>query len=109
GVAAGSRSARSYHWAKLASAATVSTNGSAAHRQEPDPRVIGGNVLEVPLADESMDAVVSQEAFCHVPHLKRALVEACRILRKDGRLAFTDWIANERLSVDDAQLMWDGM
>ncbi len=56
-----------------------------------------------------MDAVVSQEAFCHVPHLKRALVEACRILRKDGRLAFTDWIANEPLSVDDAQLMWDGM
>ena len=72
-------------------------------------RVIEGNVLEVPLADESMDAVVSQEAFCHVPHLKRALVEAFRILRKDGRLAFTDWIANEPLSVDDAQLMWDGM
>src|SRR6266404_4437706 len=72
-------------------------------------RVIQGNVLEVPLADESMDAVVSQEAFCHVPHLKRALVEAFRILRKDGRLAFTDWIANEPLSVDDAQLMWDGM
>ena len=72
-------------------------------------RVIEGNVLEVPLADESMDAVVSQEAFCHVPHLKRALVDAFRILRKDGRLAFTDWIANEPLSVDDAQLMWDGM
>jgi sarcosine/dimethylglycine N-methyltransferase len=71
--------------------------------------VIEGNVLEVPLADESMDAVVSQEAFCHVPHLKRALAEAFRILRKDGRLAFTDWIANEPLSVDDAQLMWDGM
>lgn len=72
-------------------------------------RVIEGNVLEVPLANESVDAVVSQEAFCHVPHLKRALAEAFRILRKDGRLAFTDWIANEPLSVDDAQLMWDGM
>ena len=72
-------------------------------------RVIEGNVLEVPLADASMDAVVSQEAFCHVPNLKRALVEALRILRKDGRLAFTDWIANEPLIPDDAQLMWDGM
>ena len=72
-------------------------------------RVIEGNVLEVPLADASMDAVVSQEAFCHVPNLKRALVEAFRILRKDGRLAFTDWIANEPLTPDDAQLMWDGM
>jgi cyclopropane fatty-acyl-phospholipid synthase-like methyltransferase len=72
-------------------------------------RVIEGNVLEVPLADASMDAVVSQEAFCHVPDLKKALVEAFRILRKDGRLAFTDWIANEPLTADDAQLMWDGM
>jgi len=72
-------------------------------------RVIEGNVLEVPLADASMDAVVSQEAFCHVPDLKKALVEAFRILRKDGRLALTDWIANEPLTADDAQLMWDGM
>jgi sarcosine/dimethylglycine N-methyltransferase len=72
-------------------------------------RVIEGNVLEVPLADASMDAVVSQEAFCHVPDLKKALVEAFRILKKDGRLAFTDWIANEPLTADDAQLMWDGM
>ena len=72
-------------------------------------RVVEGNVLEVPFADASMDAVVSQEAFCHVPDLKRALVEAFRILRKDGRLAFTDWIANESLTADDAQLMWEGM
>ena len=72
-------------------------------------RVVEGNVLEVPLADASVDAVVSQEAFCHVPDLNRALVEAFRILRKDGRLAFTDWIANESLTADDAQLMWEGM
>ncbi len=72
-------------------------------------RVIEGNVLEVPLADASMDAVVSQEAFCHVPDVKKALTEAFRILRKDGRLAFSDWIANEPLTADDAQLMWDGM
>ena len=72
-------------------------------------RVIEGNVLEVPLADASMDAVVSQEAFCHVPDLKKALIEAFRILRKDGGMVVTDWIANESLTADDAQLMWDGM
>lgn len=71
--------------------------------------VIEGSVLQVPLADASMDAVVSQEAFCHVPELRKALTEAARVLRKDGRLAFTDWIANESLAVDDTQLMWDGM
>jgi sarcosine/dimethylglycine N-methyltransferase len=72
-------------------------------------RVIEGNVTSVPLENGTMDAVVSQEAFCHVPDPGKALSEAFRILRKDGRLAFTDWIANEPLSVDDAQLMWDGM
>ena len=72
-------------------------------------RVVEGNVLEVPLADASMDGVVSQEAFLHVPDPKKALTEAFRILRKDGRLAFTDWVANEPLAADDAQLMWEGM
>ena len=72
-------------------------------------RVIEGDVLEVPLPDACIDAVISQEAFCHVPEVGRALVEAARILRESGRLAFTDWVANEPLSAEDAQLMWDGM
>ena len=72
-------------------------------------RVIKGDVLEVALPDASLDAVISQEAFCHVPELRKALVEAARILREGGRLAFTDWVANEPLSAEDAQLMWDGM
>jgi sarcosine/dimethylglycine N-methyltransferase len=72
-------------------------------------RVIEGNVMSVPLGDATMDAVVSQEAFCHVPDPAKALSEAFRILRKDGRLAFTDWITNEQLSADDAQMMWEGM
>jgi sarcosine/dimethylglycine N-methyltransferase len=71
--------------------------------------VIEGNVLETRLADASIDAVVSQEAFCHVPDLKRALAESARILKKDGRLAFTDWVAHQPLTADDAQLMWEGM
>ncbi len=72
-------------------------------------RVVEGNVMSVPLDNAAMDAVVSQEAFCHVPDPAKALSEAFRILRKDGKLAFTDWIANEPLSAEDAQLMWDGM
>jgi cyclopropane fatty-acyl-phospholipid synthase-like methyltransferase len=72
-------------------------------------QVVEGNAMSVPLESGIMDAVVSQEAFCHVPDPGKALSEAFRILRKDGRLAFTDWIANEQLSADDAQLMWEGM
>src|SRR5262249_2946239 len=56
-------------------------------------RVIEGSVMSVPLDDATMNAVVSQESFCHVPDPKKALSEACRVLKQDGRLAFTDWIA----------------
>jgi sarcosine/dimethylglycine N-methyltransferase len=72
-------------------------------------RIIEGHVMEVPLADASVDAVVSQESFCHVPDVKRALAEARRILKAGGRLAFTDWVANQPLAAADAQLMWEGM
>jgi sarcosine/dimethylglycine N-methyltransferase len=72
-------------------------------------RIIEGNVMDVPLPDASVDAVVSQEAFCHVPDVNRAVAEAFRILRPDGRLAFTHWIANQPLTSADAQLMWEGM
>jgi sarcosine/dimethylglycine N-methyltransferase len=72
-------------------------------------RIVEGNVMDVPLADASVDAVVSQESFCHVPDVKKAVMEASRILRTGGRLAFTDWVANQPLSAVDAQLMWAGM
>lgn len=72
-------------------------------------RVRQGNVMEAPLADHSVDVVVSQEALCHVPDRRRALAEALRVLRPGGRLAMTDWIANTPLSSTDAKLMWDGM
>src|SRR5437763_16764778 len=35
-------------------------------------RIVEGNVMDVPLPDASIDAVVCQEAFCHVPDVKRA-------------------------------------
>jgi ubiquinone/menaquinone biosynthesis C-methylase UbiE len=72
-------------------------------------RVIEGNVMAVPLPDGSMGAVISQEAFLHVPDLPRALGEAFRILRPGGRLAFTNWVAERPLSSADADLMWQGM
>ena len=72
-------------------------------------RIVEGNVMDAPLADATFDAVVSQEAFCHVPNVEKAVAEAKRILRTGGRLAFTDWVANQPLETADVQLMWDGM
>lgn len=72
-------------------------------------RIVEGNVMDVPLPNASVDAVVSQESFCHVPDVKKTVMEAGRILKAGGRLAFTDWVANQPLSTADTQLMWDGM
>ena len=71
--------------------------------------VIEGNVLRVPLADASVDVVVSQEALLHVPDKERTLAEALRILKPGGRIAFTDWVAHRPLSDADKKLMWQGM
>src|SRR5262249_6007928 len=57
-------------------------------------RVIEGNVLQVPLPDASYDVVISQEALLHVPDKQRTLLEAFRILKPQGRIAFTDWVAH---------------
>jgi SAM-dependent methyltransferase len=72
-------------------------------------RLLQGDVMQVPLPDAGMDAVISQEAFLHVPDLRRAFAEARRILRPGGRFAFTNWVAERPLSEPDRQLMWDGM
>lgn len=72
-------------------------------------RVVRGDVMRVPLADASMDAVLSQEALLHVPDKRAALVEAYRVLRCGGRLAFTDWAEHRQLDAADADAMWRGI
>ena len=51
-------------------------------RLQDRAQVIEGNVMSVPLGDGTMDAVISQEAFCHIPDPEKAPSEAFRILRK---------------------------
>jgi ubiquinone/menaquinone biosynthesis C-methylase UbiE len=72
-------------------------------------RILEGNVHAVPLPDGCVDAVVSQEAFCHVPDRAKAIGEAFRVLRPGGRLAMTDWIRHGDLADDERELLWEGM
>jgi sarcosine/dimethylglycine N-methyltransferase len=61
-------------------------------------QIIEGNVMAAPIPDKSVDVVISQEALLHIPDRRRAMAEAFRILRRRGRLAFTDWVAHPRLT-----------
>ena len=72
-------------------------------------RIVRGDVMRVPLARETMDAVVSQEALLHVPDKSAALAEAHRVLKRGGRLAFTDWAVHRPLQARDADAMWLGI
>ncbi len=72
-------------------------------------RIIEGDVTAAPLPDGVMDAVISQEAFLHVPDTTRALAEAHRVLKPGGRIAFTTWVAPRPLSSADRDLLWRGM
>lgn len=72
-------------------------------------RILTGDVTRAPLADGSMDVVVSQEALLHVADKPAVLAEAFRVLRAGGRLVFTDIVAPTPLEPADADLMWEGM
>ena len=72
-------------------------------------RIVRADVTRTPLANETMDAVISQEALLHVPDKHGALAEVYRVLKKGGRLAFTDWIEHRKLDATDSEAMWRGI
>lgn len=60
-------------------------------------RPVLADVLAVPLPDGRADVVVAGEILEHVPDLRRALAEACRLLRPGGLLVL-DTLAATALS-----------
>jgi ubiquinone/menaquinone biosynthesis C-methylase UbiE len=55
-------------------------------------RVLAGVADELPLEDESADAVVASLVLCSVPDQQRALAEIRRVLRPDGELRFYEHV-----------------
>ncbi len=57
----------------------------------------------LPIADESVDVILTIESACHYSNRKRFIAECARVLRPGGRLAATDLVAADGLSPADRQ------
>jgi 2-polyprenyl-6-hydroxyphenyl methylase / 3-demethylubiquinone-9 3-methyltransferase len=71
--------------------------GSLRLAAEHGVRPVRGDVQRLPLADGVADAVSAGEILEHVPDLRAAVAEACRVLRPGGTLVL-DTIAATRLA-----------
>ncbi|MBX6354778.1 MAG: methyltransferase domain-containing protein [Micromonosporaceae bacterium] len=69
---------------QLDRAAAAHGNGSA---------VIGGRAEQIPLADNTVDAVVSTIVLCSVADQERVLAEVRRVLRPGGTFVFFEHVA----------------
>jgi SAM-dependent methyltransferase len=62
-----------------------------ARTRAPSAIFIKADAQQLPFGDAEFDSVVSNLGVCHVPDQPRALLEARRVLRPDGRFAMTVW------------------
>ena len=65
----------------------------AQHRDQAE--VLAASLEELPLPDDTFDAVVGTLVLCSVPRLDRALAEIRRVLRPGGRFVFLEHVAAE--------------
>jgi SAM-dependent methyltransferase len=75
--------------------ATARRRGADAVGVDRDPDVaaaatLRGDLTRLPLRDGSVDVVLGECVYCLVGDRDRALTEARRVLRPDGRLALSD-------------------
>ena len=55
-----------------------------------DVRLLAGSAEDIPFNDAAFDTVVSTYTMCTIPNLGRALGEIRRVLRRGGRLLFSE-------------------
>jgi len=67
-----------------------------ARRLHPLVRFEQADAEALPYADQSFDAVVINFGVHHFPFPEQALMEARRVLRSSGRVAFTVWAAPDQ-------------
>jgi ubiquinone/menaquinone biosynthesis C-methylase UbiE len=72
---------------------TLRARAAEAASAAPVPvRVLAGVADDLPLKDESVDAVIARLVLCSVPDQDRALAELRRVLRPEGELRFYEHV-----------------
>ncbi|GAA0940482.1 MULTISPECIES: class I SAM-dependent methyltransferase [Streptomyces violaceusniger group] len=69
--------------------------------------VMDGSFESIPLPDDSVDVVWSQDAFLHSGNRARPLEEAARVLRPGGHLIFTDPMAADGCAAETLRPILD--
>ncbi len=67
------------------------------------------NAMDLPFKKETFDVVWGQEAWCYVTDKNRLIQEAYRVLKPDGKIAFTDWIITGKISEKELDPLYDSM
>lgn len=63
---------------------------SEARENVPHARFIVGSATDLPFKDEEFDCVYSIETFEHIPDTEKGISEACRVLKKRGKIIVID-------------------
>ncbi len=61
------------------------------------------NFMDVPLEDETFDAIYSFEAVCHAPNNLLLFRELYRLLKPGAEMAIVDWCLTDRFDPDNPQ------
>jgi ubiquinone/menaquinone biosynthesis C-methylase UbiE len=63
-----------------------------------------GDATDTGLPDAGADFVWGEDAWCYVEDKQRLILEAARLVRPGGTIAFTDWLAGpETMSAEEAE------
>ena len=68
-----------------------------------------GDATAMPFADAIFDALVSQEAWCHIPDKASLISECVRVLKRQCVIAFTDIISLTDLDPEEERRLLAGM
>jgi sarcosine/dimethylglycine N-methyltransferase len=84
-------------------------NAKLSAEADASIQILEESCLDISMADESVDLVISMDALLHVgpDRQRRAIQEAARILRPGGWMLFSDIMQEENVNPEEMQPIYD--